>query len=67
MELFKLVNQNKVTYNNFQYGSKKGTKHSKPKINNPRLCSSDVFHAYKNIFYAVTLRKSKEEFNFIEE
>jgi len=51
--LYKLTNQNNETYRDFKF--ELGKKHTKVKIKNPELCSSDVFHAYGDINLAFLL------------
>ena len=53
MMLYKLTNQNNETYRDFKF--ELGKKHTKVKIKNPELCSSDVFHAYDDINLAFLL------------
>ena len=44
--LYKLTRDNGTTHNNTKW--EVGTTHSLPKVNNPRLCTKDVLHAYKS-------------------
>jgi hypothetical protein len=48
MKLYKLTKQDWTTYNGRQTW-KVGETYSKERIDNPYLCTSDVYHAYKNI------------------
>ena len=53
MKLYKLTDKDLQTRSNFQWQLNK--KEVKPKIKNPQLCSSDVFHAYKDLNLAFLL------------
>jgi len=46
-KLFKLTKQDGTTHNGYPYGEV-GKVHTKPKKENPQLCSSDMLHAYRN-------------------
>ena len=53
MKLYKLTNKKGKTKNGFVWG--KGVLNQKPPIENPELCSGDVFHAYKSANLALLL------------
>lgn len=54
MKLYKLTKQDGTTHNGYKYGII-DREHVKPPKDNPQLCASDVFHAYKNANLAFLL------------
>jgi Imm-5 like putative immunity protein len=53
MKLFKSTNQDNMTQNETKWGE--DTSHSLTPCKNPRLCTRDVLHAYKNLNLALLL------------
>ena len=53
MKLYKLTKQDGSTHNGYDYAGQ--LIHEKPYKENPSLCSTDVFHAYKNANLAFML------------
>jgi hypothetical protein len=53
LQLYKLTDSKGQTRNHTQWGN--GITHELPEKPNPRLCSGDVLHAYKNINLAFLL------------
>jgi len=62
MKLYKLTKQDGTTHDGYKYGII-GKIHKKEEKHNPRLCSSDVFHAYKNINLAFLLNSNHANIN----
>jgi hypothetical protein len=53
MKLYKLTTQDNTTYDDFKYVINQ--KYTKPKKDNPQLCTNDIYHAYKDINLAFLL------------